>query len=126
MATPTTWSGLKALNRERGEYWFDPDNMRFFACRLARDFRISDCRRYAVFATSEKAPHQARRLYSVRIMALTGDERGSVETAFAFQNFASSAAADRASRKVTAALPNTAFASLGELVSTCFPKDGAA
>lgn len=57
---------IKRRNMRVGNYWFEPDTMRFFSSRVHSTIYIpNDGAGVAYFVTSEKPPH-ARRAYSVR------------------------------------------------------------
>jgi hypothetical protein len=84
---------IKRHYRQGGGYWFEPDTMRFFRCRLAQYAYCGPGGIY--FTTSEKGPDE-RRAYSVR--SYNAFERD-VDTVGEFQQYASRSGADRAARR---------------------------
>jgi len=56
-----TMADVRRNNKEAGGYWFSPDTMRFFRCRIE-----SKLIRGKFFVTSEQAGDDHPRLYSIR------------------------------------------------------------
>ena len=78
----TSFRDLERRNTEAGNFWFEPDTMRFFRTRLCGDPLVSGSRVF--FVTSERNGWDNPRLYSVRVMDWgTGD----VDTVGQFQGY---------------------------------------
>jgi hypothetical protein len=76
-------SAIADANREIGQYFFDPQTMRFFSCHVARyTYPLADGG--TLFVTSEQRSGDARR-YTIRL----ADPEGKCGTApgFEFQQF---------------------------------------
>lgn len=81
----TTITAIKRANREAGQYFFEPDTMRFFDSHV--DDRVHGGR---YFVTTEKPPHGARH-YTVR----EAMPNGHIEDASEFGEFESAPEAHR-------------------------------
>lgn len=77
---------VKRANRAAGQYWFSPDTMRFFDCRLETTLRHG-----CLFVSSERREGDSRR-YTVRLV--TPD--ASIDTVGEFQEHATKAQALKA------------------------------
>jgi hypothetical protein len=100
---------IKDRNAERGNYFFSPGAMRFFASRVARQAYLTDTGSAAYFVTSEQfTPSTGKpepRLYTVRAIDMT---TGDIDTCDpeagvdGFQFYTTRAAADKVARSLAA------------------------
>lgn len=89
---------IKATNRRNGGFWFSPDTLRFFNCRVAPTVHQLSEADGALFVTSEQRESYTPRLYTVR--RATPD--GKIDTVGEFMSFTTASKAQRAARLVTA------------------------
>jgi len=83
---------LKERNAAAGQHFFDAASMRFFSSRASE--RIYPAPHGAYFVTSERFDAEAKRMYTVRFMALDG----TTDTVGTFQQHATAAVAHRKAR----------------------------
>lgn len=74
-----TIAELKATNKANGNFWFDPDTMRFWRSKIHGGIR-----REKYFITSEDDFSRTRRLFSIR----TFNAQGEIDTIGKFQAYA--------------------------------------
>ena len=89
-------SQIKRLNKKRGQFWFNPDTLRFFKSRLP-DTAIKVGEK-AYFVSSEQNEEDDPRLYSIRVCDL---QTGRVNTVGEFQQYRTSEAAHKALTEIT-------------------------
>jgi hypothetical protein len=88
---------VKKRNKAAGQFFFEPDTMRFFSSRVQSSIYVAGDGR-AYFVTSERDTYrdrQPRRLYTVRVAQLDG----SIDTVGDFQGYETGGAAHTAARK---------------------------
>ncbi len=74
-----TMADVKALNRVKGNYFFDPDTMRFWHSKVHGGLILGK-----YFITSEDNYDRMSRLFSIRAINWTN---GAIDTVGAFQQF---------------------------------------
>jgi hypothetical protein len=91
-----TMQEVREANAAAGMFWFSPDTMRFFRCRVGSELFTRGARQF--FVSSEQFSSDHPRLYTIREVKANGD----IDTLGEFQQFKTSAAARRAIMKITA------------------------
>ena len=89
------YGDLVLANRDAGNYWFEPDTMRFFRTRICDGGTMHGGR---FFVTSEKNTgwgYDYPRLYTVRV----GNDDATIGTMGSFQQYASRSAAIAAAKR---------------------------
>src|SRR5437773_1145642 len=89
---------IKRANREAGQYFFDPETMRFFNSRVYADLYVRKDEEQGedvtYFITSERNGDESPRTYTVR----AAHDNGTVSTASDFSEYATLNAARKAAR----------------------------
>lgn len=91
-ATFKTIAGVKRANKASGHFWFEPDTMRFFRCRVETELFAG-----RFFVSSEQQPASMDgtthpRLYTIR----KANADGSIDTVGDFQAYRTKAQAVKA------------------------------
>ena len=80
-----TIDDAKRINKEKGQYFFSPDTMRFFKSKIERDIlRFGQLIDNKYFVTSEQFDYDSPRLYSIREF---NPDTGDIKTVGEFQEF---------------------------------------
>ena len=87
-------SEIKELNQKAGNYWFEPDTLRFFKSRLDKYAYKKGNKAY--FVSSEQSPYGSR-MYSVRVADL---KTGNINTVGDFMKYGSRESALKEIKKI--------------------------